>query len=140
MDSFTKELLEKYRNYDKNKDFVVADGPEKQEVIGIIESLFTQMGDHTSNVFKIKRGALLCFPWALLKIEPPKDGEKWAVSFRGKDESFLLSYNDLGVLRGHLYSKKATVYQTITEFKDARVLSETEMPDLSFPVLVAETK
>ncbi|MDR3170179.1 MAG: hypothetical protein LBU17_00980 [Treponema sp.] len=138
MDSFTNELIEKYTTYNKDHDFVVADGPQKQEVIAIIESLIGQIGNDTSNVFQIEQGALLCYPWHLLDMSPPKKDEKWTVSFRGKIDSFVLALNNRGELRGHLYSEKAEVYNTIKAFKDAQVVKETESPNLSFPVILAK--
>jgi hypothetical protein len=138
MDPFTSELLRNYVNYDKNNDFVVAEGTEKREVIAIIESLMKQLGENTSNVFQTARGALLCYPWSKLDMKPPKKGEKWTVSFRGKVESFVLSLNKKGVLRGHLYSETAEVFTRIQEFKTAKVLLEADPSSLSFPVIIAK--
>jgi hypothetical protein len=138
MNEFTNELLQQYLNYDDNKDFVVADGPEKQEVIGIIESLIAQMGDHTSNVFKTPRGALLCYPWDLLGLPVPRENEKWSVSFRAKKESFVLAYDTQGGLRGHLYSRKAEILEAIRGFRGVVVVPNMADADLPFPVLIAE--
>jgi hypothetical protein len=126
LDDFKKEVFESMKNYDRNKDFEVADGPEKKTVIKIIESLFSQMGEDTSNVFQTERGVLLCFPWDIIKF-PRMKKEKWAVSFRGRDENFFLSLDKKGVLRGHLYSEKAEIFRTIKEFKKGKLLLNSEI-------------
>ncbi|MDR3301263.1 MAG: hypothetical protein LBT01_01855 [Spirochaetaceae bacterium] len=138
MDDFTSELLTNYMNYNENNDFVVAEGAEKRKVIAIIESLLGQLGDNTSNVFQTAEGALLCYPWRKLDLKPPKKGEKWTVSFRGKVESFVLSLNKKGVLRGHLYSETAEVFTRIQEFETSKVLLEADPANLSFPVIFAK--
>jgi hypothetical protein len=122
-------------NYKDDNDFVVAEGPEKRKVVEIVESLLKQLGEETSNIFKTRRGALLCYPWKKMKMKPPKKGEKWTVSFRGKVESFVLSFNNNGVLRGHLYSEKAEVFKRIQEFETAKVLIDADPSKLSFPVI-----
>jgi hypothetical protein len=126
LDAFKKEVLDSLKNYDRAKDFEVANGPEKKEVIKIIESLLRQMGEETSNVFRTERGALLCFPWDIMNF-PQMKKEKWAVSFRGRDENFFLSLDRKGVLRGHLYSEKAEIHRTIKEFKKGKILLNSEI-------------
>jgi hypothetical protein len=139
-DAFKKEVIEGLKNYDRQKDFVVANGPEKKEIIAIIESLLCKIEGDASNVCRTERGVLLCFPWD--KIDFPKTKkEKWAVSFRGIEETFLLSLDKKGVLRGHLYSDKAEIYRTIKEFKNIEMLSDSELENEiavgSLPLLIS---
>jgi hypothetical protein len=125
-EAFTKEIFEGLKNYDSKKDFVVADGPEKREVIAIIESLLAQIVDDVSNVCKIERGALVCYPWDKIDF-PQTKNDKWAASFRSPTETFLLALDKKGGLRGHLYSDKAEIYRTIKEFENAKMLPDSEL-------------
>jgi hypothetical protein len=125
-DAFTKEILEGLKNYDRNKDFVIADCPEKMEVIAIVESLLSQIKGDVSNACRIKSGALLCYPWDKMHF-PHSKKDKWAVSFRGTKETFLLSLDKKGSLRGHLYSDKAEIYRTMKKFKNVKMMSDDEL-------------
>jgi hypothetical protein len=142
VDAFKKEVLEGLKNYDRQKDFVVADCPEKTEVVEIIEELLAQIEGSASNVSRTPRGALLCFPWDKIDF-PHSEDDKWAVSFRGPDESFLLTLSNNGGLRGHLYSDNAEIHRTIKEFKGAKMLTDTEldtaMAEGALPLIIKKT-